>query len=75
MAVRILKKKRLTDRYASEIEKYPPLAILVQHAWANGGHNLPSFIRGLSCVDRSMGGNKKLLDELNFLIEIARLRT
>jgi len=74
MPVKIIRKKK-DKTYKSEIEKNKPLSALVQHAWADGGHNLPSFIRGLSCVDRLATGNGKLLDELNFLIEIARLRT
>ncbi|MCK5788464.1 MAG: hypothetical protein KAH32_05675 [Chlamydiia bacterium] len=56
----------------SELEKNPALCELVCIAWKEKGVGLPSFLRGLSCVDRAESGNKKLLEELQFLETIFR---
>jgi len=66
--------KRRPKTQQCELEKHPDLCVIVCTQWEKDKMGLSSFLRGFGYIDRDRGGNKRLLDELNFLSEIARLR-
>ena len=65
---------RLSKTQESQLERNPALCVIVCEAWKTNQMRLPSFLRGVSCIDRGDGGNKQLLEELRFLEVIARLK-
>jgi len=69
--IKIIRKPKTQQ---SELEKHPELCVLVCAVWKDKPLGLTSYLRGFSCIDRGEYGNKKLLEELNFLQEIARLK-